>query len=192
MLGCIVVKSDAKNLSIIRNTGVKATSGDIVITIDADSRMSQFCLFDIYQCLFAERYIGGGTLIYPDRVSLGIICTGILLAPVALYYGISAGLFFCLKKDFEAIGGFDEKLTSAEDIDFAVRLKAYGKKLYRDKTTTKLRKFKTLVRSYIVTSARKFDKFGDWYFFKDPAKTFRLFMGKSQKDADEIWYDFKE
>ena len=37
---CIIVTEDRKNMSIIRNAGVKVARGEIIATIDADSRMT--------------------------------------------------------------------------------------------------------------------------------------------------------
>lgn len=182
--GCKVIYNNDKNLAKIRNDGAKAASGNIFITVDADSLMSENMLFNILQTLSNDRYIGGGVSIIPERYSLGIILTVLALLPLALYYRISCGLFFCSKESFWAIGGFDEKLCSVEDIDFAIRLKKFGK--------SKGKNYKTLFRSHIITSCRKFDKFGDWYFFKNPAKSIRLLKGRSQSDANDIWYDFKK
>jgi hypothetical protein len=44
----------------------------------------------------------------------------------------------------------------------------------------------------IVTSCRKFDTFGDWYSIRHPGVVWRIFVGKSQKDAAmPLYYDVK-
>ena len=108
--------------------------------------------------------------------------TGVYLFPIAIWYGISGGLFFCRKKDFWEIGGFDESLASVEDIDFARRLKAHARQSNR--------KFKNLFRANIKTSCRKFDRFGDWYFVLRPWLIWELLKGRNQEQANRIWYDF--
>jgi hypothetical protein len=95
----------------------------------------------------------------------------------------SGGLFWCFREDFEAIGGFNENLVSGEDVDFARRLKAYGKTVQRP--------FSTLRGAYIVTSCRKFDVFGDWCVIKNPFLVWRLLRGKNQRAADSFYYDFE-
>jgi glycosyltransferase involved in cell wall biosynthesis len=182
--GAIVVHSDARNLAKIRNAAAKVATGDIIVTIDADSRMSPKMLLDIDRLLRTERYIGGGVMIWPERWSLGIVVTAIMLLPVALRHRVSAGLFWCLREDFEAIGGFNETWVSVEDIDFAKRLKAHGK--------SKGKRFATILRSHIITSCRKFDTFGDWFLIRNPGMVRRIFTGKSQKDADRLYYDFEK
>lgn len=42
---------------------------------------------------------------------------------------------------------------------------------------------------YIVTSCRKFDRFGDWYLFKNPLLVKRIFSGQDRKAADHFYYD---
>jgi hypothetical protein len=79
------------------------------------------------------------------------------------------------------ISGFDESLYSAEDIDFAVRLKRYGK--------SQGKKYGTLLKAYITTSCRKFDQFGDWFFLRKILSWKKLLGGKDPVAANEIWYD---
>lgn len=180
--GCVIVHCDAKNLAAIRNTGVKAASGEVIVTIDADSRMSANMLAVVCEELNSGRSIGGGVFIYPERTSLGILITALMLLPWVLWHRIFCGLFFFRREEFDAIGGFNEEMASVEDIDFAVRLKRYGK--------TKGKKYSLLFRAYITTSCRKFDHFGDWYFVFRPWIFFSLLRGKNQGNADKVWYDF--
>ena len=121
-------------------------------------------------------------LILPDRWSLGIFCSLLALLPFFIFWRISAGLFFARSSAVQAIGGFDEKMFSAEDIDFAKRLKSYGKQNGQ--------KFKHLFSAHIKTSTRKFDRFGDWYAFRHPVMMLRLLKGKDEESANKIWYDF--
>ena len=158
--GAKVVHEDGRNLARIRNAAARAATGEIVITIDADSQMTDNMLVEIDRLLRTGRFIGGGVTIRPERWSLGILVTVLLLAVLLLRRRVSGGLFWCLRKDFEAIGGFNENLVSLEDLDFAKRLKAYGK--------SKGRRFTTIKRAHIITSCRKFDTFGDWYLVKKP------------------------
>ena len=102
-------------------------------------------------------------------------------AIVLLWHRVSGGLFWCLRKDFEAIGGFNENWVSVEDLDFAKRLKSHGR--------NQGKRFKTITKAHIVTSCRKFDMFGDWYLIRNPGFVWRIFTGKSQKDADSFYYD---
>jgi hypothetical protein len=93
---------------------------------------------------------------------------------------VSAGLLWCLRKDFEAIDGSDENLACIEDIDFGKRLKGYGKRIGK--------RYGTIRNAHIVTSCRKFDQFGDWYFAKNPWVVYRVFKN-DRRQADRFYYD---
>ena len=67
----------------------------------------------------------------------------------------------------------------------ALNLKKYGKQ--------KEKKFKVITDAYVISSARAFDKFGDWYYFKGlprfllhPAKIIR-----DKKFSNKFWYNVK-
>ena len=178
--GVKVITDDSRNLSHIRNKGAEESKGDILVTIEADSQMTSTMLIEVLRKLDSGKYIGGGVKIVPERISLGILCSLLVVAPFVLWHGVSAGMFWCLRKDYEAIGGFDEKLACVEDIDFGKRLKRYGK--------DRGKRYCTIRKAHIVTSCRKFDQFGDWYFIKNPMVVYRVFK-RDQKQADQFYYD---
>jgi glycosyltransferase involved in cell wall biosynthesis len=177
------VNEDAKNLSRIRNAGVAMASGEIVVTCDADSYMHPDSFKEIIRRLDEGKTVGGGAMVLPERWSLGIVASVMAVVPYLAFTGVSFGLFWFWKRDFDEIGGFDERLVSVEDVDFAQRLKAHGRLTGR--------KWGTLVRAPLVTSCRKFDQFGDWYLFRNPAFVRRVFRGNDRKAADHFWYDVR-
>jgi glycosyltransferase involved in cell wall biosynthesis len=181
--GARTIRDDARNLAKIRNAGTRSASGRILVTIDADSAMSPGTLMAIDQALTSGTTVGGGTLIRPDRTSLGIQVTLLLFRLFLFISQLSGGLFWCSREDFAAIGGFNEGLVSGEDVDFARRLKAYGKKVHRP--------FSILPGAYIVTSCRKFDAYGDWCVLTSPLLIWRLLRGNNRRAADAFYYDFE-
>lgn len=182
-MDCAIVGSDEKNLARIRNAGASAATGDVLLTVDADSMVSSNMFRAIRTVMESGRYIGGGVAIYPERWSVGIALTYLFMTYYVFRYRISAGLFYCLREDFEAIGGFDDSFVSAEDIDFAIRLKSHGKK--------RGKRFKTILGASIRTSCRKFDELGDWHLLRHPREFLTVLAGKDQKLADKLWYDFE-
>ncbi len=181
--GCLIVREDAKNLSMIRNAGAAAATGEILVTCDADSRMHPQTFREIQRRLTTGRIVGGGAMVYPERWSLGIIASGLSILPYLIFSGVSFGLFWCWKRDFMEIGGFNPEFVSVEDVDFAKRLKAHGRHSGRA--------WGTLWRAAIVTSCRKFDIFGDWYLLRNPNFVRKVFRGRDRKVADHFWYDVR-
>jgi glycosyltransferase involved in cell wall biosynthesis len=176
----VIVNEDSKNLARIRNAAAGAATGDVIVTIDADSWMSSNMFVEIAANLSSAKYIGGGVMIRPERWSVGIFMSLLTILPYILIHRVSGGLFWCRRSDFEAVGGFNEALVSVEDLDFAKRLKTYGKK--------KATRFKTITRAHITTSCRKFDTFGDWYLFKNPGLVWKIMRGDDQEAADLFYY----
>jgi glycosyltransferase involved in cell wall biosynthesis len=181
--GAKIAREDAKCMAKIRNAAARLATGDIVVTIDADSAMSPNALAEVDRLLSSGRYIGGGTPINPERLSLGIVVSVLAISTVLWRERIAAGMFWCYRKDFEAVGGFNEELISAEDIDFAKRLRAYG--------SARGKRFGKLTKAYITTSCRKFDKFGDWHLLTNLGFAKRILTGKDRAAADELYYDFE-
>ena len=180
-LGARCVVNDTKCIATVRNAAVWATSAPAVVTLDADSWMSSNTVAEVIKHISDSRYIGGGTATWPERFSVGIMFSVLSIAPYVIKRGVSAGMFWFLRKSFDEIGGFDESLVSLEDLDFARRLKAYGK--------SKGQRYGTIRRNGITTSCRKFDKFGDWYLFNNPRLVRELFTGSNQRAADHFYYD---
>ncbi|MBP1083244.1 MULTISPECIES: glycosyltransferase [Bacillus] len=181
---CITIKNNDKNLSKIRNAGAKIARGEILVTIDADTRMTPKMLDKADKYLSSGRYIGGGVSGTFDRRSLGITVSFLSLAiPVYLKYGTkSVGIFWCYRKDFEAINGFNEKIFMGEDIDFALRLEKLGEKRNKRYGT---------IHFGMITSSRKFDRYGDWYLMENPKLREAYLKGTDSALAKEYYYDYK-
>lgn len=179
---CRTIKNDDKNLSKIRNAGVDIAKGEIIVTIDADTQMNDHVLANVEKYLTTGKYIGGGVTGKFERMSLGIfVSTLLLIGPLLFKYGaISVGIFWCYKKDFKSIMGFNEDMLMAEDADFAKRLKAWGKKNGKKYGT---------IQNGMLTSCRKFDKHGDWALLKRPKIILAYLKGTDQKYADEAYYE---
>lgn len=182
--GATIVEEPAKNLAKIRNTGIRSTRADTIVTIDADSWMSANMLNEVSRNMATNRYVGGGVRIMPERISLGILFSTMTFAPRLILERSWAGMFWLRRQTFEAVGGFDEALVSAEDVDFARRLRRYGR-------SAKLR-YGIITRAHIVTSCRKFDHFGDWYLFRNRRLVSRILSGHDQEAANHFYYDLRE
>jgi hypothetical protein len=61
--------------------------------------------------------------------------------------GLGGGMYWCRREDFDAIGGFDERVTTVDDLDFARRLRDHGLRTGR--------KFVNLRQAPVTTSCRR-------------------------------------
>jgi glycosyltransferase involved in cell wall biosynthesis len=180
-LGARCTVEDRRCIAAVRNAAVRATSAAAIATLDADSWMSPGTVAEVLNRVYDPHFVGGGSMVLPERWSFGIALSLIALAPYVIWRLVSVGMFWFTRDAFEEIGGFDEELVSVEDLDFALRLKALGGR--------RKQAYGTVWRSGIRTSCRKFDTFGDWYIFKNPRLVRRLFSGKDQAAADRFYYD---
>jgi hypothetical protein len=161
--------------------------GDTIVTLDADCLMSSMALLAVERLLDSGKYVGGGTKVRPERSSAGIRATYALMEVITFVMRVSGGMFWCARTDFDAIGGFDERLTIAEDVDFARRLRVHG--LRTGRNFTKLR------RTPVIASTRKFDRFGDWHMFRmaSQLRDIRAAMnGADTTWADQYFFDFND
>ena len=185
--GAIVVHDESRNISAVRNAGAAAATGDVLLTIDADCVMSPVTFGEIERLLGTGRFVGGGAKVRPERWSAGIAATYVLMEVAVFVTRLGGGLFWCRRSDYEAIHGFDESLLLAEDLDFARRLRAHGKRTGR--------RFMNMRAASIIASCRKFDRFGDWHMFglALQAREIRaVIKGTDTAWVDRYFFDFND
>ena len=67
--GAKVIFNEDRSIAKVRNDGIAAASGKIIVTIDADNRMTKGTLSEVYKLLRTGKYIGGGAPIRFERYS---------------------------------------------------------------------------------------------------------------------------
>jgi len=185
--GALVVEHEARNISVVRNAGAARARAQALVTIDADCRMSPRTFGEIERLLGSRQFVGGGTKVVPERRSPGIRATYALMQAAVLLTRLGGGQFWCLRSDFETLNGFDESLLLAEDLDFARRLRAHGKRTGR--------RFTNLRTAPVVASCRKFDRFGDWHMFAMALQLREIravIKGTDTAWVDRYFFDFNE
>ncbi len=182
-LGARCVVEDKKCIAAVRNAAVRSSTAPAVATLDADSWLTRESVARLFACVYDERYIGGGALVLPERWSLGIAASLCVVAAHVIPRRVSAGMFWFRRETFEALGGFNEALASAEDLDFAVRMKALGR--------GQGKRYGTIWHHGIKTSCRKFDDFGDWFLLRNPRLVRRILSGRDQAAANRFYYDVR-
>jgi glycosyltransferase involved in cell wall biosynthesis len=187
--GATVVADGHRNIAATRNAGVAASSGELVVTIDADTVMHRGTLLEVEQLAGSGRFVGGGCRFVLERRSLGLALTKAFIELGAAASRTGGVIYWCARADYDAIGGFDETKLLGEDLDFAARLRRHGRATGR--------RFGNVRRSPATVSARKFDAYGDWHFFVEtgrlmlhPRRFRATARGTDTTFVDRYFYDF--
>ena len=182
--GCHVTTVEKRMIAAARNGGAAVALGEIVCFIDADSRIHVDTFNAIDVALTPGNVVVGATGIRPERWSLGIFITWLIAVPILFVMKMDAGVVFCKRADFVTVGGYDETLYYAEDIQLLIDLKRLGRS--RDQY------FSRPKGVHAITSSRKFDKHGDWHFLTMmPRVGFWMLFDKSrsEKSTRAYWYE---
>lgn len=153
--GARVIVSGERCIGAALNAGVAASSGAIVVTIDADSLMAHDALREIEHHLATGVCVGGAATVAPERRSVGISLTMAVIKMTERVSGLGSGMYWCRRDDFDAVEGFNPRLSRSVGADFARRLREHGRPTGR--------RFVNLWATPVVSSCRAFDRNGDWH-----------------------------
>jgi glycosyltransferase involved in cell wall biosynthesis len=177
--GAHVISINRRQIAAARNAGAATAKGQVMFFVDADTRISPAHVIEGIAALEAG-YAGGSARAMMDgfiplwgRIFVRVFC--------ALYFSLNLGagaFLFTTRRNFDAIGGFDEQYFVGEEVCFSLALKKLGR-------------FKVL-REPILTSGRKLRMYSARHVF---ARLFRLIVGgpiaARSRDKLELWYDSK-
>jgi glycosyltransferase involved in cell wall biosynthesis len=177
--GARLVSINRRQIAAARNAGANAARGDILFFVDADTRINEKHVRGAIVALEAG-YTGGSARVIVDgaiprwaEVLLKIFC--------AIYFALNLGagaFLFTTRKNFDAVGGFDESLFIGEEVKFSVALRKFGR-------------FRILAEP-IVTSGRKLRMYSARQIL---GNSFGIILGGLQaarsRDGLSIWYDGK-
>jgi len=182
--GARVVHVAKRRIGAARNGGARASTGEILCFIDADSAVHPQTFDAIDLVMKTGKYVWGVTGATMERMSFPLFITYWTFLPMVLLTGLDIGLSFCRREDFEAVGGYDESRLYAEDVKFPWALKRLGRA--RGQRTVRLPQVKAL------GCTRKFDQFGDWHYFWMLGHIFKSLLTwnwHDEKLADRYWYN---
>ena len=177
--GAKVIRINRRQIAASRNAGGRAAQGEYLFFVDADTRINRVHVTQGLAVLEAG-YAGGSARVALDGF-IPIWGRVLLRAFGALYFGLNLGagaFLFTTRRNFEAIGRFDEQYFAGEEVYFTFALKKVGR-------------FKVL-REPILTSGRKLRMY--------PAKQFlpNFFgviiagpRGVRSRAKLRLWYDGK-
>jgi len=181
--GCVVAPVAKRMIAAVRNGGAALARGRILAFVDADSRIHSDSFIRIREALQSDDVIGGATGVELDRRSLGICITMALVRPALCLAGIDSGIVFCRSEAFRAVGGYPEQEKVAEDVAFLFALKRYARQ--------RAQRFQILKGVRTLTSARKFDRHGDWHVLRDlPRMAWARSFARNRFDeyVENYWY----
>lgn len=186
--GARTVTNEDRCIARVRNAGIAAAEGSIIMTIDCDNRMTKGTIKEAYRLLKSGKYIGGGAPIRFERMSFPLFLNELMCQAGFMATGLWCGIFWAEKETFDAIGGFvDER--AMEDVMTAKLLKKYGRKNGKE--------YGCLKQNYLINSTRKFDDMGDWMYFRlmfeNAGAIIKSIFGHSEEYdrlLDKIFYDY--
>lgn len=122
-----VLPFDVRNISAVRNAGIREARHAIVVAIDADCGLPAEGLVRVYDLMSAGGHVGGGFgLRVVSEKLFTRVAAFVIQRFVATVAGIEGAVFFFWRDDALAIGGFDESRLVAEDSTFAMALRKHG------------------------------------------------------------------
>jgi len=177
--GAKVILINRRQIAAVRNAGARAAQGEYLFFVDADTRINRAHVTGGIAALEAGS-TGGSARVAMDGF-VPIWGRMLLRGFSSVYFGLNLGagaFLFTTRRNFEAIGGFDEQYFAGEEVYFSLELKKLGG-------------FKVL-REPVVTSGRKFRMYSAKHFLR---KFFGAIVrgprGVRSRAKLGLWYDGK-
>lgn len=136
-----------------RNAGAEEASGRVLVFLDADTWPRDNLLETVWTTFRRRRVSGATCPVVPTSADLEDFLLFWFINNyfrTAILAGVPHSSGVCLaarRNAFEAAGGFDEKLTIAEDVDLARRLRHHGRFVFMPGTL-------------VMTSPRRIQRWG--------------------------------
>lgn len=143
-----VVFEPINQIGRARNAGAAVATGDWLLFVDADSLLNPGMIADILQMIESNKYVGCGSIMHmPDLPWWGNTVIQLWTVFSVTFRWASGALIVCRADAFREVGGFNQELFAADEIDLSQLLKKWGRK--------RRLKFTILTRHPLITSPRK-------------------------------------
>lgn len=181
--GARVIFEPINQIGRARNTGAAVATGDWFLFVDADSLLNPGMVADILKMADSGKYVGcGSTMQMPNSPWYGTVILKIWTVISVTFRWASGALVVCRADAFRDVGGFNQELYAADEIDLSRQLKQWGRK--------RGLKFTILTRHPLITSARKLVLYSGQelagQFFKVLLHPHKSLQNKKKLP---IWYD---
>jgi glycosyltransferase involved in cell wall biosynthesis len=180
--GAWVVFEPFNQIARARNRGAAAASGDWLVFIDADSHPSAELFEEVAGAIVLGDCLAGGATIRLDEVHFVAGLSAFLWNYSSRMGRWLAGSFIFVDAGvFRMLGGFNNKMFAAEELEFSRRLKQLSRKTGRRITI--------LHRHPLVTSARKMRLYTIWDHLKLLMRVIVNRDALASRAACHLWYD---
>jgi glycosyltransferase involved in cell wall biosynthesis len=150
-----VIETEERGIGFACNRGVRASTGDIVAIVEADTTLSSNAIQAIATEITAGDYIGGTIHLRTKERGLRYRFFELLCA---LQEGADWGpVRFCTRETYDRIGGHREDADQGVDGDFSRKVKERGPVVY-------------IETAYHVTSMRRYERLGTTAMIKDAGR----------------------
>lgn len=176
--GASVVRVAHRQISRTRNSGARASRGEYLIFVDADTTVDEAVVRAALDAMRAGA-IGGGAAVRFGDGPAWLNHAMVLFVPAFRLARWAAGCFvFCTREGFDKAGGFPEEHFAGEEIWFSQALKRHGRFV--------------AVRPAVTTSGRKTEGRTAWQLLWMTVKLLvRNPFGVKKREHAAFWYDGK-
>lgn len=181
--GARVVHEPVRQIARARNAGAAAAMGDWLVFVDADSQPSPELFAAVGDAVAGGACLGGGSTVRMQDTRLWLHAgTGLWNCISRACRWMAGSFIFCERRVFAEMGGFNEKLYAAEEIEFSRRLKSRARR--------ERKRLVILHRHPLHTSARKAHLYTPWELTRFLLRTV-LSGGRTlgSRQQCNIWYD---
>ena len=147
--GARVVDCEHRQIARVRNTGARASTGDVLIFVDADTVISSAVVRASLDAI-ADGAAGGGATLHVEGTLpwWGPPLLWVVGETMRVMRWAAGCYVFATRAAFETVGGFDERIFASEEIFFSQALKRVGRVV--------------ILREQVVTSGRKLRTHSAW------------------------------
>lgn len=181
--GAKVVFEPINQIGRARNSGATVATGEWLLFVDADSLLNPGMVADILNMIESGQYVGCGSVMHmPDLPWWGKAAIQLWTVFSVVFHWASGALVVCRADAFREVGGFNQELFAADEIDLSQLLKKWGRKHGL--------KFTILTRHPLVTSPRKVQLYSGWEIVSQILRVvFSPRRSLQDKKKLPIWYD---
>lgn len=181
--GARVVFEPVNQIARARNAGAAVARGEWLLFVDADSEVSPGLVAALWEQVETGRVIGAGsTLAMPGLPWWATLMLGSWNLVSRSCRWAAGSLLLCRQADFAALGGFNERLYAAEEIDLSRRLKRRARRQGL--------RFVILHHHPLLTSGRKLALYSSGEIARQLLRLLlRPWSSLRNRDRLGVWYD---